>query len=130
METNRQGVDNDEYDIWWELVDDRVQYLVPRNGASLTLIKNIDYNRVDLGFLWGLKYKSDKVPGSILVPGTIVGVRTNKGNFGKIVIISYRDLHDLNFADAKWLASGARNYILGEPNRSNVHLEVDWLLYK
>jgi murein DD-endopeptidase MepM/ murein hydrolase activator NlpD len=130
MDSNRQRVCNDECDIWWELVDDRVQYLVPQNRASLAKINDTNFDRVDVKFLRRLEYKSDKIPSSLLAPGTIVGVRTNNGNFGKIIIISYRDLHDLNFADAEWLTSTSRNYILNEPNKSNAHLEVDWFLYK
>lgn len=130
MESNRQRVCNDECDIWWKLVDDRVQYLVPQNGASLARINNTDFNRIDIKFLRGLSYKSDHIPSSLLAPGAIVGIRTNNGNFGKIMIVSYRDLHDLNFADAEWLTSRSRSYILNdEPNRSNAHLEVDWVLY-
>lgn len=131
-ETNRQGdaAGEGNHDIWWEIIDERQQFFTPWNGASVSLIKDRSYESVTLDYMRRLNYSGDKISSRVLRPGTILALRTNQGNFAKIMILGYRDLHDLSFPDAKWLRPVSRDHILSVPNRPNQNLDLRWRLYK
>lgn len=128
IESNSQGGGR-KSDVWWEQVDDTRQYLVPINGAGIALIKTDDYESVGAKELTSAKFSRCPVENVDLIPGTVVVVRTAEGNFAKIRIVGYRELHDVSFVDAQYAPSGWLSYLLTRPNRQNYHLEVDWTLF-
>ena len=63
-------------------------------------------------------------------PGTVVALRTNEGNFAKLKVVMYRELHDFSFPEAKLLDAEWKAFVLKRPNTKNYHLEVEWVLYR
>jgi hypothetical protein len=129
IETNRQGVDKGA-DVWWEQVTDREQLLVPRNGAGLVLFKTRAFDKITREDLAALKYADKGLANKSLTPGAVLALRTSDGNFAKLRVVKYRELHDFSFPEAVLLDRGVRAFFLGQPNRKNYHLEVEWVLFR
>ena len=84
----------------------------------------------DLGVdvLVRINYSGKPVSKTRLIPDTVLALRTREGNFAKIRVIGYRDLHDFSFDSAKYVDDHWRLFSVREPNRP-YHLEVEWTLY-
>jgi len=81
-------------DIWWEQVDDTKRYLVPDNGACLSILRGANFSQLTVDDLRGAKYSEVPINGSNdstnqLTEGTVLGVITNKGRYVKVQIITY-----------------------------------------
>ncbi|HEY7425339.1 MAG TPA: hypothetical protein VH682_13995, partial [Gemmataceae bacterium] len=129
IETNKQG-GKKEVDVWWEQVTNKEQFLVPRNGAGLIVLDKKAFDKITREDLRNLKYSNERLANDSLAPGTVVALRTNEGNFAKLKVVKYRELHDFSFSEAKLLRAEWRAFVLKKPNMKNYHLEVEWALYR
>jgi hypothetical protein len=77
-----------------------------------------------------LKFSYNSVANESLTPGTVVALQTEKGNFAKLKVVKYRELHDFSFPEAKLLSAGWKTFVLKKPNSEYYHLEVEWILYR
>ncbi|QDV25864.1 hypothetical protein [Aureliella helgolandensis] len=129
IETNKQG-DEKSCDVWWEQVNAREQFLAPRNGAALFVLGKIEFDKITREDLEALKYSDKKVANESLVCGAVLALRTKEGNFAKLKVVKYRELHDFSFPEAKLLSADWKAFALKQPNRKTYHLEVEWVLYR
>ena len=129
IETNKLG-NTKRADVWWEQVNDKDQFLVPQNGAGLVVLGRKDFDKITQEDLGALKYSDKKVANESLAPDTVVALRTKEGDFAKLKIIRYRELHDFSFPEAMLLDAKRRASFLKQPNRKSYHLEVEWVLYR
>lgn len=128
IENNFQGRSKTT-DIWWQQMDDVRQALVPIGGSALARVVDRDYASLTIEDLVSLKYSRRPIENTQLEEGTLLAMRTAEGNFAKIRIIGYRELHDMWFDDAKYLSNGWKHGALTRPNRLKYHLEVEWTIY-
>jgi hypothetical protein len=130
IETNLQGVVKG-VDVQWKEDTATEQFLVPLNGAGLIVLdKKKAFDKITRQDLAGLKYSDKKLANDALAPGTVVALRTNEGNFAKLKVVKYRELHDFSFPEAKLLNEKIREFFLKQPNRKMYHIEVEWVLYR
>lgn len=85
---------DDDADFWWEQVDSRNRFVVPKNGARFFVIGKRDFESVDLDSLRRLSYSAERLsgfdgPGNRLATGTVLGAVTSQGRFSKILVESY-----------------------------------------
>jgi len=94
--TLKFGAYRDECDIWWEQIDRTRRRLVPRNGAELAILEMINFEDVTLEDLLSAQYSKDDIVAddnnNQLIPGTIIGIRTSKGNYAKMRVDGYLPL--------------------------------------
>jgi hypothetical protein len=87
------GANRDECDIFWQQIDRTRRRLVPWNGAELAILGMVNFDDVTLEDLLSARYSKDKIVGddnnNQLIVGTIIGVRTNKGNYAKMRVDGY-----------------------------------------
>jgi hypothetical protein len=131
IETNKQGGDVKGVDVRWEQATATEQYLVPLNGAGLIVFdKKKEFEKITREDLAELKYSDEKLANDALAPGTVVALRTNEGNFAKLKVVKYRELHDFSFPEAKLLNEAMKEFMLKSPNTKKYHIEVEWVLYR
>ena len=128
IESNKQGRIPGS-DLWWEQVDNDQQFLVPLGGTGVTLLERKDFDAIGVADLKNIKYGRCPVENVKFGPDSILAVKTAEGNYVKIRIVGYRELHDLSFADAQYGYRSWFAFLLTRPNRSNYHLEVDWMVF-
>ena len=119
-------------DVWWQQVRADLQNLRPL-GAFAQLAKVTDstpFDKLAYDKVVALAYSTDPVPGSFLVPDSILAVRTNEGNHAKMKVIGYRDSHDFSFEAAKFLSPELRDRMEAQPNIPKRHLELSWVLWE
>jgi len=94
--TLKFGAYRDECDIFWEQIDRTRRRLVPWNGAELAILGMVNFEDVTLKDLLSAQYSNDKIVGddnnNQLIPGTTIGIRTNKGNYAKMRVDGYLPL--------------------------------------
>jgi hypothetical protein len=131
IETNMQGDKIEKRaDVWWAHETEKKSFLVPQNGAGLVVLGKKAFDKITRENLAALKYSDKKLAKQLLSPGTVVAMRTNEGNFAKLKVLKYRDLHDFSFPDAKFLEKETKErFLKEEPNIRNYHIEVKWVLY-
>ena len=130
IETNNQGGDKG-VDVQWQQATATEQFWVPLNGAGLIVFdKKKAFDKITRQDLAELKYSDKKLANDALTPGTVVALRTSEGNFAKLKVVKYRELHDFSFPEAKLLKEEIREFFLKQPNTKNYHIEVEWVLYK
>jgi hypothetical protein len=117
-------------DLFWEQVSSTERNLVPLGGAGWVLLKEKSFEKVALAELERASFSKSKLPGSLLRPGTVVGLRTRDGRFAKLKVVGYRELHDTSFPEAKHLRSEWVRFARSKPNCKEYHLELDWVLFK
>src|SRR5207302_264481 len=103
--------------------------LTPMNGAQAVVVPDQTFEKIAGDDLGKLKYSAEKIPNTALKPGTVVAVRTAKGNFAKLKVVRYRALHDFDFKEAALLDREWVAYALGKPDIKEYHLEVEWVIY-
>jgi hypothetical protein len=128
IEKNKLGAKEDA-DVYWEQATAQDQYLVPKGQAGLAVIDNKSFDKITREDLKSLKYSDKKLSNLSLTPGTVLALRTNQGNFAKLRVVKYRQLHDFTFPEAKLLDKQWKEHVLEDQNRKNYHLEVEWVLY-
>ena len=129
IEKNSQG-GREDADVFWEQVTDKEQFLVPKGQAGLMVLEKKGFEKVTPEDLKGLKYSDKPLANTSLTPGTVFALRTNQGNFAKLKVVQYRELHDFSFPEANLLEPRWREFVLQKPNTKNYHLEVEWILYR
>lgn len=129
IETNSQGP-SPTLDVWWQQVNKVDQFLVPKFRTSMAVIKDKSYELVDVDDLFGAEFAKRPIRNTLLTPGTVLAMKTTEGNFAKIKVIGYRDLHDFSFVDARFARESWKYFIWNSPNRPNYHLEIEWTLYR
>ncbi len=117
-------------DLFWQQVNDTERNLVPLGGAGWAILEDKTFEKVRLEELKKANYSTDKLPGSSLKPGTVVALRTSEGQFAKLKVVGYRDLHDTNFPEARHLSPAWIRFAQSKPNRPEYHLDLEWVLYK
>ena len=108
IDSNTEG-SKESVDLWWEHVDERERYLVPKNGAGLAVVKDRKFENLHISDLNKLAYTSDRVPASDAKPeidvGTVLAVRTTEGKLAKLEVIGFDPLksggHDIAKYDMK-----------------------------
>ncbi len=102
-------------DIWWEQEDAIHRRMVPTGGARIVNLGHIDFASLDSAALQLLTYGTSAINGdndasNQLTPGDVFAVRTNAGNYAKVLVQAYGyDLH-IQWATYKL---GARYRVLG-----------------
>jgi thioredoxin-related protein len=80
-------------DICWSHETETERYLIPVYNAEITNFGIIDFDKINLKDLQTAKYNKEKINGSDdnnqLTKGTVLGIKTNKGNYIKIRIDGY-----------------------------------------
>jgi hypothetical protein len=101
IDTNTDG-DGNAADLWWQHVNERERYLVPKNGAGLTVVTNKTYESLTAADLRGMSYGTGRLSASDAQPtidvGTVLAVRTNAGNWAKLKVLGFEPLRDRNIA--------------------------------
>lgn len=137
VEKNSQPRDTGDNDVSWEQVEDNEQfgfadehYLVPINQAGLAALGQRAFDTITRRDLAELKYADKKLANDSLAPGDVVALRTNEGNYAKLKVVRYRELHDFSFPEAELLGAQWRGGALAAHNTKRYHLEVAWVLYR
>jgi len=88
------GGSGTEADLWWEQVDSTTRNLVPQRGAALARLGGVGFDALTAAALANQGYSGSAINGSNnasneLTVGTVLAVRTSKGNLAKVKIDSY-----------------------------------------
>lgn len=127
IETNQMG-QRPGVDLFWQQVNARRAILTPMNGAAVKIVDQ-EFSTFSEGDLARLEFPKTSIAKADLRPGTVVAIRTSAGNFGKLRVKQYRTLHDTSFPEAKYLSDRWKKFVLGQPNKEEYHLEVQWMLF-
>jgi hypothetical protein len=81
-------------DIWWEQMTTVQRQMASQNGAGLLNLGVADFNSVTAAGLQKLPYSPAPIPGNDdatnkLVNGDVFAVRTQAGNFAKVMVVTY-----------------------------------------
>jgi hypothetical protein len=133
LETNKVGNPVESSDLWWSHNGRTERSLQASNGSAITVVAE-PFEKIDLKYLKSVQITNDKVSGSdnnnCLKPGTVMAVRTANGNFAKIKVVRYYQMHDFKFAGSEVLTENMRVSMLKEPNQENYHIEFEWFFFK
>lgn len=87
IDSNTDG-SQESVDLWWEHVNERGRYLVPRNGTGLAVVKDRKFENLHFSDLNKMEFTSGRMSASDARPdidvGTVLAVRTNEGKLGKL----------------------------------------------
>ena len=109
------GASQSECDIGLEHINQYERKLFPQNGAALVLLEDKDFLDTTYEDLTAAEYSCEGIDGDLLTSGTIIGIRTNKGNYAKLRIDGFLPLvHKAN----------------SERDIDNYHLEGTLHVYK
>ncbi len=128
IESNKQGKLPGS-DLWWQQVDQVQQFLTPLGGTGITLLERKDFDAIGADDLKNVKYRRCPIENVEFESGSILGIKTADGNYVKMRIVGYRDLHDVSFTDIQYARPSWSAFLLSRPNRPNYHLEVDWMIF-
>lgn len=85
-------------DIWWEHVNERERYLVPRNGAGLAIVRDKAFDDLHFSDLDKMEFSRERISASDVKPdidvGTVLAVRTTEGNLVKLEVIGFDPLRN------------------------------------
>ncbi|OGS66552.1 MAG: hypothetical protein A3J79_03505 [Elusimicrobia bacterium RIFOXYB2_FULL_62_6] len=80
-------------DFWFQHVNERERYVVPKNGAKLAVLRAKDFEKVTLDDLKKAALSDAKLSASdenpAILPGCIVAVRTSAGNYAKLQVTGF-----------------------------------------
>lgn len=130
-----QLVDNNPSmcDLWWQHKSNTERYLRAENGAKIAVVRNRQFEDIDLNYLQTLDLFGSQVSGGDeggnLLPGAIVVIRTAEHNFAKLRVVRYFSSHDFTFNGAQFLSFQWKEFSKGKPVVQNYHMEVDWMLF-
>ncbi len=93
-------------DIWWEHVNQQERYLVPMNGAGITVVKDRTFEDLNFSDLIKMDFASRRISASDAKPdidvGTILAVRTNEGNLAKLEVTGFDPLKSSRHENTKY----------------------------
>lgn len=132
-DVERNDFGGNQADFHWNQVSASERYLVPKNGAGVTLVSDRPFSDIDRDFLNNLTYTAENLTGANdnpdLKAGTVVAFRTAEGNVGKFEVVRYRGTHDFEFPESEKLTESWKDLVLRRPNKEKYHLEVKWQLF-
>jgi hypothetical protein len=82
-------------DLWYQIVDELVHYLVPENGAGLARIDGKTFAVVGLGDLQAAAYASAGLATegvddpNVLMVGSVIALRTSAGQYAKLEVAGF-----------------------------------------
>ena len=81
-------------DVWWEQVDSVVRKMVPQGSASLVNLGVTNFNGIMCKQLKSQVYSKTPIDGNNdatnqLVAGDVFAVLTNRGDYAKVLVVSY-----------------------------------------
>lgn len=108
LDSNSDGTP-DSADVWWEHVDVRERYLVPKNGAQIAVLKGKVFAKLSLSEIRSADFTSNRISASdenaVLDAGTILAIRTSEGNYAKVEVVGFEPLksgrHDIQKYDMR-----------------------------
>lgn len=122
-----------EADLWWEIQTHTRRRLTPLHGAGLILLEGRDYTSIDRSFLAQLQYSPQSIDGSdndsSLKPGTVLALKTSKGDYVKLRVLRYYSLRNLDFESAKVISPRWKENIPNWPDTPTYHIEFEWQAY-
>ena len=134
LESDDVGANGETGDLTWRYRNETERGLVALNGAALVRIADGEFDEIDRSYLENTDYPRKIVPGSLnnnrLRPGTVLGLRTAEGNYAKLRVKGYVALHDFSFPGASILTEDWKEFALNKPNRTDYHIEVEWVLFE
>ena len=83
------------FDIWWEQITDVARQMALWSGsARIVNLGVVDFNSITAESLKTLPYGTKPIPGNNdatnqLVTGDVFAVRTNQGNYAKVLVVNY-----------------------------------------
>ena len=94
-------------DIFWEQFTATTRAVMPVSSATVLNLGVVDYGSVDLvalsGFPYGLAGISGSDVGSLLVPGNVFAVKTDMGNYAKVLVTGPFNAGMNNGLPIKWV---------------------------
>ena len=82
-------------DIWYQIVDELVHYLVPENGSGFARMTGKTFATVSLSDLQAAAYTADRLATegvddpNVLMPGDVLGLCTSSGRYAKIEVVEF-----------------------------------------
>lgn len=94
LDTGTEGGVGTSFDIWWEQMTDVARQMTPRNNARIVNLGVVNFNSITAESLKTLPYGTTPIPGNndatnLLITGDVFAVRTNQGNYAKVLVINY-----------------------------------------
>ncbi len=132
-DSNRLG-NGKESDVYWKHSNSKTRYLVPQHGATIAVVKDVKYEDIDKSFVEKTALSDNKLNGSDnsdeLAIGTIVVFKTSDGNYGKFIVVAYRNIRDIDFKEAQEKYSDStKKYMLRATETQKYHLQIKWELF-
>ena len=105
IDSNTDG-SKESVDLWWEHVNERERYLVPKNGAGLAVVKDRTFEDLHFSDLNQMEFTSSRISASDAKPdidvGTVLAVRTTEGSSAKLEVIGFDPLKGARHGIAKY----------------------------
>jgi hypothetical protein len=77
-------------DFHWRQRSRTARCIEPRNGAAVAHLGEVDFEKLGLSDLEKAAYSEEPIKGddddNQLTPGTVVAIRTNRGNYAKMLV--------------------------------------------
>jgi hypothetical protein len=94
LDTGAEGGVGPTFDIWWEQVTAVLRRMTPLNSAQIVNLGVTDFTSITPDTLSSLSYSTTPIIGNNdatnkLVTGDVFAVRTNKGSYAKVKVLSY-----------------------------------------
>jgi hypothetical protein len=94
LDTGVEGGVSSQADIWWEQMTSVARQMVPQNGAGIFNLGAVDFASLSSSGLQKLPFSTAPIPGNNdptnkLVNGDVFAVRTQAGNFAKVLVVTY-----------------------------------------
>jgi len=94
LDTGSEGGLGPNFDIWWEQKTSVLRDMVPINGAQIVNLGSTNFAAITPDTLSSLTYSTTPIDGNNdasnkLVTGDVFAVRTNSGNFAKVLVVAY-----------------------------------------
>ena len=94
-------------DIWWEQVDSTTRMIAPQGAATLVNLGLVNFGSLTYAQLQSLTYTAAAINGSdvgnVLVPGDVFAVKTDLGNYAKVLVTGRFDSTQNNGLPIEWV---------------------------
>jgi hypothetical protein len=134
IDSNSIGKDRGKADIWLKHHSEIERGLIPMNGTSMRILTDANYEAIDGSYISRLSLLNRQIIDTDASPslnaGTVIAVCTSAGNYGKLRVVRFLELHDFSFSGSDIFDYSWRSNALRQPNRAKYHLEIEWTLYR
>lgn len=94
LDTGAEGGVSAEADIWWEQMTATTRQMTAQNGAGILNLGSVDFTTLTASGLQKLPFGTAAIPGNPdptnkLGNGDVFAVRTTKGNYAKVLVVTY-----------------------------------------